>query len=290
MLTTSERRRDPFTLAVLLSLLVHLMALLAYVLLAPRLLGALPASRPPNELVALSDAIRLEKRTIPRSAPRPVVPPPAARMLPVPQPARVAPPPAAPRPEVAHIVRRAPPVPRPAPRAQVAYEPAPRPARPNALTQAQLAAYEREFSRTIVAAQAAAAIAPPPKEPPAASKRYDFVMNGTLKDLLSAQGEVTPLQSWVDRSRRLDWYYIRVHVVYSDGSSETVDIPWPVSFAMDDDPVATHAIFHHIPDPPPGYALPHPFPISRLVCTYYKDECQAVLDAEDRNGGRPASN
>src|SRR5271165_1183334 len=145
MLTTSERRRDPFTLAVLLSLLVHAFVLLAYLLLAPRLRPAPRTPPPPDQLAALSDTIRLEKRTVPRSAPPQIAPPPAALAPPARPAARIPPPAAAPQPPLVRIVRRAPPVPLPtavedgtpqprASRSQVAYQPAPHPAHPNALT------------------------------------------------------------------------------------------------------------------------------------------------------------
>jgi hypothetical protein len=115
-------------------------------------------------------------------------------------------------------------------------------------------------------------------------------MSGHIADLTTAQGSVEVLESWQDKARKLNYYYIHVRMVYADGTSEVVDIPWPVAFPFGRDPIAApnRPVFHHITDPPPGYVLPHPFQLSRLLCIYYRDECQAVIDAEQRNGGRPA--
>jgi hypothetical protein len=38
--------------------------------------------------------------------------------------------------------------------------------------------------------------------------------------------------------------------------------------------------------PPPGWKLPHPFAFSRLVCMFFRDDCQALIDRE-RAAGDP---
>jgi hypothetical protein len=159
----------------------------------------------------------------------------------------------------------------------------------NQLSQAQIAALTQQFRQTIAQSQADATNVRPPKTRASTMKHYNYVMSGRMADLTTAQGYVTVLKTWTDRVARLNWYYVEVRMVYDDGSSELVDIPWPVAFPIGNDPIAVDRVFHHIPDPPPNYVLPHPFQLSRLLCLYYRDECKAVIDAEERNGGQPAA-
>lgn len=310
MITSAERRRPPvLVIALTLSLLVHLLGLLLYAGVAHKWLVAVEkiSHKQPDEIVATSDRITLEKPESPsasvpsRPRPRPQPPRPPVPVAvpeppqPKPEPTTVPTPVA--RREIARVVPRAEARPKPvatAPPAEerkVAYAPpqrqtVPTTRAPHTLNADQIAAYTQQFKQTIASARVDAQAARQNKRPPSTMKKYDFAMSGKLADLSSAQGEVTVLEAWLDRRNGLDMYYIHVRMVYSDGTSEIVDIPWPVGFPMGHDPLALrHAIFHHIPDPPNGWSLPHPFQLSRLLCLYYRDECKAVIDEEQRNGG-----
>ena len=61
-------------------------------------------------------------------------------------------------------------------------------------------------------------------------------------------------------------------------------IPWPQHYAPYDDPTDHPGKSYVVEDPPSGYALPHPFAFSRLVCIFYKTECDAVIARERANG------
>ena len=202
--------------------------------------------------------------------------------------------------EIAHVVPRGERQPTPTAtkppneERKIAYAPpqrqtAPNQKAPHALTADQIAAYQQQFKQTIASAQADVINGRPQKRPPATIKKYEMQMAGRLKDLQSAQGLVEPLTDMrFDRAHQLDIWYIRVHMVYSDGYTEVADIPWPVVFPSRNDPIRFgNREFHGIP-PPPGWTLPHPFQLSRIVCIYFRDECQAVIDAEQKNGGLPA--
>jgi hypothetical protein len=40
--------------------------------------------------------------------------------------------------------------------------------------------------------------------------------------------------------------------------------------------------------PPPGFALPQPFALSRAVCSFYRAQCEAVIQRETAAGNQPA--
>lgn len=299
MITTAAPTRRPYlTIALLISLVLHLIGVLIYGDWSRVLLARLAHQQPKDEMVATSDVVHIEKRTVPRVAVRRPVPQSPPQPKPQTQPRRIAqvpverpipqptPVPTPARHEVAHVVARAPAQPvvtvtsRPAAATQ--------PARPGQeLNQTQLSQLDRQFQRTIAQAQADVTNVKPPKLPPSTVKHYDLVMQGAIADFQTAEATYEVLQS--GRAGERDWYYLRVHVIWPDGYGETVDIPWPIYFPEDNDPIAVDRIFHDIP-PPPDFQLPHPFALSRIVCVYFRKECQAVIDAEEVNGGYPATN
>jgi hypothetical protein len=306
MITTSDRRRTPvLTIALLVSLLLHLVGLLVYAGVASRWPVAVrPHERPKDDLAALSDVIHIEKRVVPRQAvARPVVPP-------QPTPAPTAPPtvaptaqptfaptvrptvaPTAPPRELAHIERAAASEPRATvPPSQPKAAPltgAPPENPTKALTPEQIAAMTSRFARTIAQAQSDVVNHPAPPEPAAAARRDTLIMSGEQHVLQHAQGYYTVLAA--GRSGEIDWYYLAVRMQWPDGYSESIDIPWVLRYPRDDDPVARRDRLTDVA-PPPDYVLPHPFQLSRIVCTYFRAQCQAVLDAERENGGAPAPN
>jgi hypothetical protein len=298
-----ERRdRNTLVIALILSLVVHVVGGGTWLLfarhVAPVLAKLLPHPSPtPPEFVATSDAITIEKRTVPRAQHRtpPQRPPAVAQAQPqAPAPRRITvvvptlPPPVLGAPAAAptalpsyrprhgtihHPLRGAP----SAPPAQS------RPAARRALSSQQIAALDAQFGKTIAQAQRALTDVPQQKRRPATTmKRYQLVMAGSRGDLTSAQGQCRPTQTWF-RGNTV-WHYMDCDFIYTDGFSEHVLIPWPHRFARNDDPTDHPYKFYQVQEPPPGWALPHPFAFSRLVCIFYKAECQALVDRERANG------
>jgi hypothetical protein len=113
-------------------------------------------------------------------------------------------------------------------------------------------------------------------------KRYQLVMAGSRGDLTSAQGTCRATQTWYQGP--VVWHYMDCDFVYTDGFGEHVLIPWPQRFARNDDPADHPYKLYPVEDPPPGWVLPHPFAFSRLVCIFYKSDCQALIDRERANG------
>ena len=146
----------------------------------------------------------------------------------------------------------------------------------------QLAALNARFSKTIADADRALTSVPAQHKPPSTMKHYQLVMAGSRGDLKSAQGQCRPTQTW--RSGGYVWHYEDCEFLYSDGFSEHVFIPWPQHYPPSDDPVDHPYKSYVVEDPPPGYTLPHPFAFSRLVCIFYKSECDAVVTRERANG------
>jgi hypothetical protein len=167
-------------------------------------------------------------------------------------------------------------------------KPAPR----SALSAQQLAALDQQFRRTIAAADRSLTDVPRQRRPPAIApneQRYQAIMAGTPEQFLSAQGDCTSLQSnahavFVDR-------YLRCLIRYSDGYYEEVSFPWVFRFLRRTDPFAyLDGMSHSFPmqPPPPGFALPHPFALSRAICSFYRSECESLIERERANGNQPA--
>jgi hypothetical protein len=314
-----SRRRNPertlFVLALVFSALIHLTAGGVWAHFGHRIATAvarfLPRPKPtPEEFVAVSDAITIQKRTVPRAS-RPA-PPPARPVRP--QPRRVAVVPARPvptavptivptvtptavptvvpteRPTVVptphqhaaiHRPRPVPTVP-PAPRRIAAATPAER----NALSPQQIAALNEQFRHTIDQAQSSVTNVPPQTQPPSSAKRrYQLVMAGTQHDLQNAQGlcygTAPPLISGM-----IIQYYVACEIQYPDGFSEHAVIPWPMRFRRDNDPIAQHRVYH--PSlPPDGFTLPPDFELSRFVCMYFRSECAAAIARHEAPGAGP---
>ena len=300
----TDRRLLP--IALLLSFLVHLVGVGAWVLfgehVAPVFAKLVP--RPTPEIVALSDAITIEKRTVPHEA----HPAPQRRRA-RPQPRRLAQVPAPPLPDVPTLPPVLVPTSRPTlvptteptyrpepgqihhPRAEPTHEPTPEPTPretptsppgKTAYSPQQIAALDAQFSKAIAQAQHSLAVPPQAHRPATTMKRYQQVMAGSRGDLTTAQGQCHATQTWY-RGNTV-WHYQDCEFVYSDGFSEHVLIPWPQAFARNDDPADHPYRNYFVQDPPAGWTLPHPFAFSRLICIFYKAECQALIERERANG------
>ncbi|HEY0614784.1 MAG TPA: hypothetical protein VGC96_09095 [Candidatus Elarobacter sp.] len=305
--------------ALILSLVVHLVATGTWLWFDRRVVPAIAKlfPEPAPEIVALSDAITIERRT---------VPPPARRAAP--QPRRPAPP----RRRIAQNTLLAPPVPtlppvlatavpsfapaaeptlppRVASRRRPAAgtlatpreEPTPRevptpPPSQNAFSEKQIAALDAQFAKTIAQAQHALVDVPPQRRPPARnpqSPRYEAVMAGTPEMFFGAfQGDCVPIQGPM-RLGTQHAYYIRCMIRYSDGYFEQVSYPWIYRFAPNKDPfderVNINGEMRFPPQgPSEGFVLPRHFALSRAICTFYRAQCEAIIARERANGNQPA--
>lgn len=310
----TDRRLLPA--ALILSLLVHLAGGGVWGLfghrIAPAIAKMFPRPSPTPELVAISDAITIEKRSVPRPAkaartkqprrpqPRRLAQLPALQALPVPTlaPVPTAAPTAVPTTEPTYrpergTIHHAPAEPtQPPRRPREAPALVQQPAR-NGFSSQQLAALDAQFSRTIAQAQRSLTDVPMQKRPPARNpeqRRYDAVMAGTPEQFLSAQGECVSIQSNGNRSF-ID-RYLRCVITYSDGYFEQVSFPWAFHFTRRNDPFQyDDSSYHPFPmqPPPDAFALPHPFALSRAICSFYRAECQSVITRERANGNQPAT-
>ena len=273
-----DRRRPILTLALTFSLVMHLAGagtwLYFHRQLAPLVARIFPQPSPTPEIVALSDAITIEKRTVPRQSrraqprralraaiarpqPRRVAQLPAPPLPPIPtlaplstaEPAREATsaPSAEPtyRPQRGTIHHpRAAPTP-PPPRALPETPPPERAAKPlqrssrSALSPQQIAALDAQFQRTIDASRRSLTDVPRQRRPPARNpqqQRYEAIMAGTPEMFFdAAQGDCIDLEDTVTRGP-VHVYYIRCTIRYSDGYFENVSYPWPYKFPASADP------------------------------------------------------
>jgi hypothetical protein len=304
-----ERHRDGrrfLALALVVSLLLHVAGGAVWALLAR---SARAPDRPPERVLAQTQAITIERLPPPTPTPTPTPPPtprprvaqgrptvtrrPAAPRMPAPHqaPARALPtfapqpePSAAPRRAAIHV-----------PRAQrVAVVQAPHGARGAAPAGGALDAdtLNATFRKTIDQAQHDVAAAPQAAAaaPVQTMKRYDKYLQGNVDDVTGGNGSCDPLDDGAARGG-YTWYYLRCTVHYADGYVETVSFPWPFKFTRQNDPFYRRdGRRHEFPGQPPpdGFVLRRPFALSRAVCAFYHDECKAVIDRERANGDLPS--
>jgi hypothetical protein len=312
-----RRNRNVLTVALVLSLLLHLIGAGAWVLFTPRIATVLaklmPRPTPTPEFVATSDAITIEKRTVPRAMRRSPAQPPHARPRPrrvaqqLTMPGAVVPPPTLPPPAQGRPTTEPTAVPTYPPRhaaihhsrpgaspapARIAAQHAPaavaaphtaRSSARGAYSPEQIAALDARFSKAIAQAQRSLSDVPRQARRPATTmKRYQLVMAGSRGDLTSAQGQCRATQTWYRGP--MVWHYMDCDFIYTDGFSEHVLIPWPQQFPRNDDPEDHPYKMYPVEEPPAGWQLPRPFAFSRLVCIFYKSDCQALIDRERANG------
>ncbi len=107
---------------------------------------------------------------------------------------------------------------------------------------------------------------------------------------MSAQGDCTSVAS--SSQGAIVARYLRCLIRYSDGYYEEVTFPWTFRFLRRLDPFGyADDASHPFPmqPPPPGFALPQPFALSRAICSFYRAECEAVIERERANGNQPAA-
>lgn len=275
--------------ALALSLLVHFVGggLVGWLF---RLVPREPAQRDEEAV-----AVRI---TVQRATPVPT-PVPTATPRPLPTPTPLPKASAAPAlPRLATAPRIAPPARTVPPRAIAVHElartrprasPQPPPAAAHGpYTAEQLASLDNQFRSTIASAQRALAEAPAQTGGAgggnaATMKRYDNVANGMPADLLGGGGLCDNLSE--ETRGELTYIYWRCRVRYEDGYTETVPFPWPFAYPRGHTP-RPRENFPAQP-PPAGFRLPAVFSLSRQVCYYFRDRCDAVL-ARERAAGAPA--
>jgi hypothetical protein len=258
-----------FRMALVGSLVLHLILGLAVTGFFGRAaqLARLHPKPKEDEVIAISSAIRIERRPKPLPPQRPARPRAALRQPQQPQVPRVAVAPAQPEPRVqpTEPPKRRRELSRPDQRVALAQHPpavtrvAHQPARTSKLSDQQLAAIETDLAKTI--AQERSRVDPlraVPKETPAAPKHYKIQMSGSFGTLRHGEGYYYPIRGWKEGG--FDYYYVSYEFTYPDGIYEKGSVPWPIRFAPGVDPFANPNIgaLHNTPLPGPaaGYAPP----------------------------------
>lgn len=177
--------------------------------------------------------------------------------------------------EIARVRVRASPQPPPVPPARGTY------------TSGQLASLNGQFRQTIASAQRAVAEGPARTGGSGAGtapamKRYDAVLSGSPADQLGGGGVCDNLSE--ETRGAYTYIYWQCRVRYSDGFTETVAFPWPFVYPRGGTPRPNQS-FPAQP-PPSSFHLGQVFALSRQVCYYFRDRCDAVL-ARERAAGAP---
>jgi hypothetical protein len=237
----TNRRARPMLWYVLLSAAFHMLAVSAFIALLARSIFPEIAQKPPQEIVAISSAVRIEHRARPVRAHNPV-PRPHVVLVQKPQQARPSFSKRRMTTHVAHVaVRRE--------LAKIAYNAPPSAQRPEQLTRQQLESQTQSFEQTIAQARAAndpVAGAATDSTTPAAPKHYALNINGTFAKP-QPEGILYPLKRWVDGG--YVYYYVRYTAQYADGATETGIVPWPIRFPIGADPFERDR--HRMPLPGP---------------------------------------
>lgn len=277
------RHRAPRTQRLLisafcLSILIHLFggAIWAHSsAFVARLMQRLPEQHAREQEVATSDAIRLERREVPRPAvrsrarpvphwepkpePRPVTAVVAARRSEAERAAtqRAKPAPSA-APEIAHEVHRAPPQFKPPDRAKSAATGARPPGANSPLSAAALAKLNAQFAKTIASSHVdLATIQKQTEARPVATKRYPLQFAGTQAALQRGEGYIEPT-TMGQRVGGTVLYYTHYTYMWPDGHLEDDDIPWPFRYPVGRDLFALHIHLIPLQLPPPGFHLTRP--------------------------------
>ncbi len=233
---------------VALSMAFHFIFVSLLVALAVHSLLPTLTQKPPQEIVAVSSAIRLEKRARPVPARRPVAQPRTVAVVRQPQ---------RPVPKQTQsdkpVVRKQPVQRRElskiAKTATIAYAKTPAQAKTPTVNPAQLQAQTQAFQQTIAQAKAAndpVAGAAGNNVTPASNKRYTLNIEGNFGKP-QPEGVLYPLKRWTQDG--YVYYYVRYLAEYADGATESGIVPWPVRFPENADPFANGR--HRMPLPGP---------------------------------------
>jgi hypothetical protein len=107
---------------------------------------------------------------------------------------------------------------------------------------------------------------------PAPAKRFVYDFSASIGSAPRGEGILYPVQSWTTGG--YDYYYVKYWVEYPDGTTESGRVPWPLRYAVDQDPFRLG--IHHLPLPTPlaNYSLPPGTSMHPLVayCYEHRDE------------------
>jgi len=253
-------RRPVLLWCMLISVALH--AIFVPLLAAMALRGRLHAhaTRQPEELIAMSSAVRLEKRTHPKKAEAPQNRP-VSRSR---KPAQVR------RTQPIHRLavqlpqRAVAPLPRPT-ATTAAAKPAPSQAPAESPEQAQTRAFEQTIAAARVANNPLAGAANQNARP-ASVHHYRLNIEGTVSEP-QPEGILYPLKRWIGGG--YVYYYVHYVVQYTDGSTESGDVPWPIRFPLAADPFAHGQRRMPLPGPPRNYVAGSDLSMSPLVKNCY---------------------
>ncbi len=157
-------------------------------------------------------------------------------------------------------------------------------------SQQQIASLDAQFQHTIDSAQRALADGPQTARQSGTGtqtmKRYEGILAGRSEDALASEGICNPLDVPTSRGG-YNYYYLDCHVTFTDGYTEEVSFPWQFRFPPREDPFRYQdGRPHHFPvqGPPDGFVLRRPFALSRTICAFYHDDCEAIV-AKERAAG-----
>jgi hypothetical protein len=301
MITTGEAWRGERVLRVafVVSIVVHLLlGLLAFHAFDGLAKLARVAEKPKDqEIVAVSSAIRLERRPKPVPVARTGRPGTVNRPRPHPQPPAPAyfaqlPLPEAPQPlrresQPKHELTKSVPTPLPRPptsapttaaekrlalvqRPEAVTHAPHEPAHPERFSDEQVAQIQHDLEQTIAQARAANdPLRAVPKATPAAPKRYRVQMEGQFGELRRGEGYYYPIKGWT--AGGWDYYYVSYDFTWADGTYESGSVPWPIHFSPARDPFTHPEIgaLHDtpLPPPPPGYVPPPD--LGKALCSFF---------------------
>jgi hypothetical protein len=137
---------------------------------------------------------------------------------------------------------------------------------------AQLAALQSRLAAATQAINHTDPLAVPSSEP-GAPKRYALDMAGDPGHLTHGEGILRPIRSWEHDG--YTYYYVSYEIVYSDGTSDSGDVPWPIRYLPADDPFTKPP--HSIPLPPPlpDFVLPAGTHLGRALRPYFPNATPA---------------
>jgi hypothetical protein len=142
------------------------------------------------------------------------------------------------------------------------------PTRSSRMSEQQIAAVERDLSKTIAQAKADTnPLAVSQQQDDGAPKHYAIQMLGAMAKFRGYQGLCDPIKDW--EADGYNYYYVACNVAFTDGTLQRQPVPWPVRFKANADPFnGTLRQSQPLSGPLPGWVLPPGTPISKELLLY----------------------
>jgi hypothetical protein len=137
---------------------------------------------------------------------------------------------------------------------------------------AQLAALQSRLAEATQAVNHVDPLAVPSTEP-AAPKRYALDMAGGPGNLTHGQGILRPITTW--QHDGYTYYYVSYEITFSDGTSDSGDVPWPIRYLPADDPFTKPPHTIPLPPPLPDFVLPAGTHLGRALRPYFPNAASA---------------